>query len=217
MFSFCLLFSIILFAYAELGTLLFSNYVESYKNILQSLLTLLRIMMGEFHYQDITGVLSFIGPLYIVSFVMGVVFLLLNMFLAIINATYSTVSSTIKVTRKSEYGPFFRHCLSLKLKRYQPQSQKEQQTMDNSERIIKMMQKSGFSDIQTDTFFSRHTVDNAREIPEEVFSNVGLHQNVGMRNLLKLKARTKLIRNSVEEVIKKKDEFLDKVSHLMRL
>lgn len=213
--SFCFLFFIILFAYAELGTILFSNYVESYRTIEESSFTLLRIMMGEFHYQEITRILSLIGPLYIVSFVMFVVFLLLNMFLAIINATYSVVSSNVKVTRKSEYGPFINHCLQLISERFQTKDIKEADKINNSDKITQLMKRSGFSELETETFFSRYTVDNNREVPDEVFQRV-VHQNVGKQHLLKLKSRTKMMSKTVQEVMEKKEFFLDKVGHLMR-
>lgn len=172
--------------------------------------------MGEFHYQEITTILSVIGPLYIVSFVMFVVFLLLNMFLAIINATYSVVSSNVKVTRKSEYIPFLSHCFRVMTKRFKPpKTEKKAQTKTNSDKITELMKTSGFSELEIDAFFSRYTVDNKREIPDEVFQRV-VHQNVGINHLLKLKSRTKVIHKSVQDVIAKKEIFLDKVGHLMR-
>ncbi|KAE8744965.1 hypothetical protein FOCC_FOCC008377 [Frankliniella occidentalis] len=215
MISFAFLFFIILLAYAQLGTLLFGNFDESYRSIAESSFTLLRIMMGEFHYQEITKILCLIGPIYIVSFVMFVVFLLLNMFLAIINATYSVVSSNVKVTRKSEYRPFMKHCLYLISSKFEPKTPSKPKAMNNSDKITELMKRSGFSELEVDTFFSRYTVDNDREVADIVFQRV-VHQNVGVQHYLKLKSRTKTINNSVLQAIKKKELFLDQVGKLMR-
>ncbi|KAK3907504.1 Polycystin-2 [Frankliniella fusca] len=213
--SFAFLFFIILFAYAQVGTLLFGTFAESYRSIEESSFTLLRIMMGEFHYQEITKILSLIGPIYIVSFVMFVVFLLLNMFLAIINATYSVVSSNVKVTRKSEYFPFLRHCLYRMSSKFEPKPPTKQKVANNSEKVTELLKRSGFSELEIDTFYSRYTVDNDRDIPDYVFQRV-VHQHVGMQHFRKLKFRTQTINNSVLQTMRKKELFLDQVGKLMR-
>lgn len=215
MLGFFFLFMITLFAYAELGTLLFSNYVESYSTITFSIFTLLRIMMGEFHYQEVTTIHSVIGPVYIVSFVMFVVFLLLNMFLAIINATYSVVSSNVKVTRKSEYFPFLKHCLDIITKRFGQRHTEKVQDLTNNAKLAQFMVRSGFSELEIDTFLSRYTVDNEREIPDEVFQPI-VHMNVVKDQLFDLKSRTNDVQALVQQIVEKKEYFLHKVKNLMR-
>jgi polycystin 2 len=54
---------------------------------------LLRIILGDFDFQSLEKASPFFGPLYFITYVFFVFFVLLNMFLAIINDTYSEVKS----------------------------------------------------------------------------------------------------------------------------
>lgn len=53
--------------------------------------TQLRIILGDFNYYDLENAHYLLGPLYFIMYIMVVFFILFNMFLAIINDTYSSV------------------------------------------------------------------------------------------------------------------------------
>ncbi|XP_051507168.1 polycystic kidney disease 2-like 1 protein [Myxocyprinus asiaticus] len=83
-FGFAIMFFIVFFAYAQLGHLFFG--------------TEFRIILGGFDYNAIDRVNKVLGPIYF-SYVF---FMLLNMFLAIINDTYSEVKSEL-ASQKAEF------------------------------------------------------------------------------------------------------------------
>jgi len=64
--------------------------------------TLFRIILGDFNFQALQQANRILGPAFFILYVFFVFFILLNMFLAIINDTYSEVKADIS-TQKSEF------------------------------------------------------------------------------------------------------------------
>lgn len=64
--------------------------------------TLFRIILGDFNFQELEQANRILGPTYFVLYVFFVFFVLLNMFLAIINDTYSEVKADIS-SQKNEF------------------------------------------------------------------------------------------------------------------
>ncbi|MGH0116953.1 UNVERIFIED_CONTAM: hypothetical protein FKN15_026647 [Acipenser sinensis] len=93
--GFAIMFFIVFFAYAQLGYLLFGTEVESFSTFVKCIFTQFRIILGDFDYDAIDKANRILGPLYFVTYVFFVFFVLLNMFLAIINDTYSEVKAEL--------------------------------------------------------------------------------------------------------------------------
>ena len=64
--------------------------------------TLFRIILGDFDFHQIENANRVLGPTFFISYVFFVFFVLLNMFLAIINDTYAEVKSDI-AAQESEF------------------------------------------------------------------------------------------------------------------
>lgn len=64
--------------------------------------TLFRIILGDFDFPTLESNSRIIGPIYFITYVFFVFFVLLNMFLAIINDSYSEVKSDI-ASAKSDF------------------------------------------------------------------------------------------------------------------
>ena len=64
--------------------------------------TLFRIILGDFNFHELEEANRILGPIYFILYVFFVFFVLLNMFLAIINDTYSEVKADI-ATQKNEF------------------------------------------------------------------------------------------------------------------
>ncbi|XP_072246403.1 polycystin-2-like protein 1 [Leuresthes tenuis] len=94
-FGFAVMFFIVFFAYAQLGYLLFGTEVESFSTFVKCIFTQFRIILGDFDYDAIDRANRVLGPIYFVTYVFFVFFVLLNMFLAIINDTYSEVKEEL--------------------------------------------------------------------------------------------------------------------------
>ncbi|KAM9847493.1 polycystin-2-like protein 1 [Aulostomus maculatus] len=93
--GFAIMFFIVFFAYAQLGYLLFGMEVESFSTFVKCIFTQFRIILGDFDYDAIDRANRVLGPIYFVTYVFFVFFVLLNMFLAIINDTYSEVKEEL--------------------------------------------------------------------------------------------------------------------------
>uniref|UniRef100_A0A3P8UHS9 Polycystin 2 like 1, transient receptor potential cation channel n=1 Tax=Amphiprion percula TaxID=161767 RepID=A0A3P8UHS9_AMPPE len=93
--GFAIMFFIVFFAYAQLGYLLFGTEVESFSTFGKCIFTQFRIILGDFDYDAIDRANRVLGPIYFITYVFFVFFVLLNMFLAIINDTYSEVKEEL--------------------------------------------------------------------------------------------------------------------------
>jgi len=93
--AFSVMFFIIFFAFAQLGFLLFGTQVNDYSGFTVTLFTLLRLILGDFDFDSLDRANRLLGPIYFMSYVFFVFFVLLNMFLAIINDTYGEVKADL--------------------------------------------------------------------------------------------------------------------------
>ncbi|XP_048663097.1 polycystic kidney disease 2-like 1 protein isoform X2 [Marmota marmota marmota] len=93
--GFAVMFFIVFFAYAQLGYLIFGTQVENFSTFIKCIFTQFRIILGDFDYNTINNANRILGPAYFVTYVFFVFFVLLNMFLAIINDTYSEVKEEL--------------------------------------------------------------------------------------------------------------------------
>ncbi|XP_043950395.1 polycystic kidney disease 2-like 2 protein isoform X2 [Drosophila biarmipes] len=93
--GFSLMFGIVFLAYAQLGLLLFGTKHPDFRNFITSILTMIRMILGDFQYNLIEQANRVLGPIYFLTYILLVFFILLNMFLAIIMETYNTVKGEI--------------------------------------------------------------------------------------------------------------------------
>ncbi|XP_030835833.1 polycystic kidney disease protein 2 isoform X3 [Strongylocentrotus purpuratus] len=100
--GFTVMFAIIFMAYAQLGYLVFGTQIKDFSSIGSCIYTLFRIVLGDFNFHELEAANRFMGPIFFLTYVFVVFFVLLNMFLAIINDTYSEVKSDIAL-QKSEF------------------------------------------------------------------------------------------------------------------
>lgn len=71
--------------------------------------TLFRIILGDFDFHAIEDANRILGPIFFITYVFFVFFVLINMFLAIINDTYAEVKSDL-AQQESEFeiGDYFK-------------------------------------------------------------------------------------------------------------
>ncbi|KAM4675978.1 polycystin-2-like protein 2 [Discoglossus pictus] len=96
--GFAIMFLIIFSAYAQLAYLVFGAHVDQFSTFGDCVFTQLRIILGDFNFEDIERADRVLGPMYFITFVFFVFFVLLNMFLAIINDTYTQVKADFSGT-----------------------------------------------------------------------------------------------------------------------
>ncbi|CAG5128639.1 unnamed protein product, partial [Candidula unifasciata] len=91
--GFFIMFFIVFLAFTQLGYLLFGTQVQDFSTFMNSFFTLFRIILGDFNFYQLEQANRILGPIFFMLFVFFVFFVLINMFLAIINDTYSEVKS----------------------------------------------------------------------------------------------------------------------------
>ncbi|KAM7361435.1 polycystic kidney disease 2 [Cochliomyia hominivorax] len=107
LFVFAVMFFIVFLAYAQLGLLIFGSSHPDFREFTISVITLMRMFLGDFEYQLIEEANHILGPIYFLTYVLFVFFILLNMFLAIINDTYGAVKSEVLMGR-SNFGSYLK-------------------------------------------------------------------------------------------------------------
>ncbi|KAG8223192.1 hypothetical protein J437_LFUL000358 [Ladona fulva] len=93
--GFSVMFLIVFFAFVQLGYLLFSAQVRDFSTFGNSTFALLRIILGDFDFDTLQDASPVLGPIFFFCYVFFIFFILMNMFLAIINATYIEIKSEI--------------------------------------------------------------------------------------------------------------------------
>ncbi|XP_036095893.1 polycystic kidney disease 2-like 2 protein [Molossus molossus] len=101
--GFAIMFFIILFAYAQLGFLVFGSQVDDFSTFQNSIFAQFRIVLGDFNFAAIQQDNPVLGPIYFITFIFFVFFVLLNIFLAIINYTYSEVKADYSIGRRPDF------------------------------------------------------------------------------------------------------------------
>ncbi|XP_068614235.1 polycystin-2-like [Brachionichthys hirsutus] len=97
--GFAIMFFIIFLAYAQLAYLVFGTQVNDFSTFQASIVTQFRIILGDFEFSEIEEANPVLGPIYFTTFVFFIFFILMNMFLAIINDTYSEVKADMSQQR----------------------------------------------------------------------------------------------------------------------
>ncbi|KAM9323779.1 polycystin-2-like protein 1 [Gastrophryne carolinensis] len=187
--GFAIMFFIVFFAYAQLGYLLFGTQVENFSTFVKCIFTQFRIILGDFDYDAIDNANRILGPIYFVTYVFFVFFVLLNMFLAIINDTYSEVKEELS-NQKNELQfsdilkQGYRKTL-MKLKLKKERISDVQKALQNSSKEVTFeefknsLKEMGHDDHEITEAFSRFDQDGNRILDEE--------EQKQMRNLLEEK------------------------------
>jgi len=96
--SFGIICGVVLFGASQSFTLAFGTVLYGYRNLTQSLFTLTRALLGDFAFEDLRVANPLLGPLMFFLFIGLSVFVLLNMFIAIISDAYNDTKEEIEAT-----------------------------------------------------------------------------------------------------------------------
>ncbi|XP_075072553.1 polycystin-2-like protein 1 isoform X3 [Mixophyes fleayi] len=175
--GFAIMFFIVFFAYAQLGYLLFGTQVENFSTFVKCIFTQFRIILGDFDYDAIDNANRILGPIYFVTYVFFVFFVLLNMFLAIINDTYSEVKEELSHQKNElQFSDIlkqgYRKTL-MKLKLKKERISDVQKALQNGskemafEEFKNNLKEMGHDDHEITAAFSRFDQDGNRILDEE--------------------------------------------------
>ena len=108
---FSLMFGIVFLGYTISFYIAFGLDVAGFRNIPTTILTLIRFLMGEFYFYQMYESNRVVTPILFVSYSLFCLYCLLNMFLAILNESYSYVADDMK-----KNPPDFSHLIAARAK-----------------------------------------------------------------------------------------------------
>nr|CAD7449563.1 unnamed protein product [Timema bartmani] len=171
--GFSIMFFIVFCAFAQLSYLLFGSQLERFSTFINAMFTLLRILLADFDYDAIERANRILGPLFFVTYIFFVFFVLLNMFLAIINDTYSEVKSEISSRKDFEVSDFLWRGVTNALHKFGyghklARSDGPRQDGKITFREIRdTLRKCNFSELEIEMFFAKYDID-----PDQVVGEV---------------------------------------------
>ncbi|XP_033743898.1 polycystic kidney disease protein 1-like 2 [Pecten maximus] len=93
--AFSFVFLVFLSGFAIWGYVMFGRNMASYKSMIQSIETLLAFSLGEYDYLALVNANRIFGPLFFFSFFLFINFILLNVFVTILNESISAVRKDV--------------------------------------------------------------------------------------------------------------------------
>nr|XP_048298456.1 polycystic kidney disease 2-like 2 protein isoform X2 [Myodes glareolus] len=149
--GFAVMFFIIFSAYAQLGFLVFGSQVDDFSTFQNSIFAQFRIVLGDFNFAGIQQANWILGPIYFITFIFFVFFVLLNMFLAIINDTYSEVKADYSIGRRPDFelGKIIKKSylnVLEKLRLKKAQDNEDKKTRKTTGELAQQARKEGFNE-----------------------------------------------------------------------
>lgn len=174
--GFAIMFFIVFLAYAQLAYLVFGTQVDDFSTFQACIFTQFRIILGDFDFSEIEEADSVLGPIYFTTFVFFIFMILLNMFLAIINDTYSEVKadmaqqrSEMEITDLIKKG-YNRAMVKLKLKKTSvneaPDGSHQAGGKLSFDELREDLRGKGHSDAEIEAIFAKYDLDGDQELTE---------------------------------------------------
>ncbi|XP_068089253.1 polycystin-2 isoform X2 [Hyperolius riggenbachi] len=197
--GFCIMFFIIFLAYAQFAYLVFGTQVDDFSTFQDCIFSQFRLILGDFNFTEIEEADRILGPIYFISFVFFMFFILLNMFLAIISDTYSEVKTDM-AQQKSEMElvdlirkGFSKAMVKLKLKKTTVDDISESLRQGggklNFDELRQDLKGKGHTDAEIEAIFAKYDQDGDQELTE--------HEHQQMRDDLEKERDLELDRASL--------------------
>jgi len=94
--GFSLMFMGVFTGYSLMGLVIYGGRLDQFNSFQNSVQQLFAFLTGHFNYVEMKEVDSIATPIYVYSYMLMVSFVLLNMFIAILNESFSDVSTTLE-------------------------------------------------------------------------------------------------------------------------
>jgi polycystin 2 len=104
--SMFIVFMLIILGFATTGHLIYGTNMREYHSLISSISTVLRLSIGEINYSELLKVNSYFTPVFITSYIFMVVFVMMNMFIAVISEYFIRVKlneNEMKNKQKKNY------------------------------------------------------------------------------------------------------------------
>ena len=94
--SFMVMFALAFLAFALFACLVFGQSMEGFGTFLKSCASLMDTLLGKFTLKEMSKANRIIGPIFFYTYTVSMVFILINMFLSIINDAFTEVRSDVE-------------------------------------------------------------------------------------------------------------------------
>ncbi|KAK3717356.1 hypothetical protein QZH41_011584, partial [Actinostola sp. cb2023] len=178
--AFLVIYGISFFAYSLLACLVFGQSMEGFGTVTRSATTLMDTILGKFALKEMTDANRVIGPIFFYFYTVTMVFILINMFLSIINDSYIEVNSDVnKQSNDYEIVDFMVHRLKENIGKtmgnaivpiYKEPKTKLEKDFDsiqeNADNIMHHMRNLTFENMRHTRWFD---ADNSKEKKKKIF------------------------------------------------
>ncbi|XP_030643868.1 polycystin-2 [Chanos chanos] len=174
--GFAIMFFIIFLAYAQLAYLVFGTQVNDFSTFQACIFTQFRIILGDFDFSEIEETNKILGPIYFTTFVFFIFIILLNMFLAIINDTYSEVKADMSQQRSEmEISDLIKKSYNKALVKLRLRKTTVDDISDslrqaggklNFDELRQDLRGKGHSDAEIEAIFAKYDLDGDQELTE---------------------------------------------------
>ena len=90
--SYSVLFFVNILSFTLFGVLVFGNDMESYHSFIEALVTLIqKFLGGDLYFYELQSSNRILGPIFVFGYMLSMGFILINMFVAILNESYESV------------------------------------------------------------------------------------------------------------------------------
>ncbi|XP_076830129.1 polycystin-2 isoform X2 [Brachyhypopomus gauderio] len=197
--GFAIMFFIVFLAYAQLAYLVFGTQLTDFSTFQACIFTQFRIILGDFDFSEIEEADRVLGPIYFTTFVFFIFMILLNMFLAIINDTYSEVKadmaqrrSEMEITDLIKKG-YHKAMVKLRLRKTTvddiSDSLRQAGGKLNFDELRQDLRGKGHSDAEIEAIFAKYDLEGDQEFAE--------HEHQQMRDDLEKERDLDLERSSL--------------------
>ncbi|PAV90101.1 hypothetical protein WR25_25283 [Diploscapter pachys] len=218
--GFAVMFAVFFFAYAQFGYLVFGTQIADYSTFYDAVFALLRTILGDFDFDALESTNRILGPVFFVSYVFFVFFVLLNMFLAIINDSYVEVKAELARQKDGlSLMDWIRGKMSSMMRRNKkPHAPQGEVTYDDFK--LELI-RAGYTEEDINEAFTKYNVENKQEVTDRMMADIGLKIEAETdrqkqiseehRNYTILSRRVEQIESSIMRVIDRVDDVLDRL------
>lgn len=175
--SFLFMFALAFLAFALLACLVFGQAMEGFGTFLTSCASLMDTILGKFTLKGMMEANRIIGPIFFLTYTISMVFVLINMFLSIINDAFTEVRSDVeKQSNEYEIVDFMIHRLKENIGKSighaihpvykEPKSELEvnfDKIADNADNAMHFMRNIAFEDMRKTRWFQTESCTDKKK------------------------------------------------------
>ena len=175
--SFMFMFSVAFLAFALLASLVFGQYMAGFGTFWRSCASLMDTLLGKFTLQEMKHANRIIAQVFFYTYTVSMVFILLNMFISIINDAFTEVRSDVeKQSNEYEIVDFMIHRLKETIGKSmghaihpiykEPKSDLEvkfDKIVDNADNAIHFMRNIAFEDMRKTRWFQTESCTDKKK------------------------------------------------------